>query len=81
MGYNFNLSRGERELIKFIFEYRLEVEFDFKEVETLNYMKSIQGSYLKMFEAIQFYWDDERLTHKDRKIIDSVLKKYHKIIG
>ena len=73
----YKLTIKEKELITFLFEYRMEVEIDVKETETISYLKSINQDYFKMFESTNLYHSDERLTPLDCKIIDSLYKKFY----
>lgn len=68
-------SYTEKELIQFLFDYRLYCETEMKEVEIVSYLKSINGKFKEMFDATSFYHDDDRLTKREWNIIGRIYSR------
>jgi hypothetical protein len=74
---NKHLSSKEIDLINFLHEHRLATEVEAKEYNTVNYLLSIEGDYLAMFESTANYHSDDRLTENEAKIIDTLYRKFY----
>lgn len=74
-----DLNVLEIEFIYFLYDYRFYVELECNQLDMndINYIKSIRGNLLEMFEFASQYHDDERLTINERMMISSICKKLY----
>lgn len=72
------LEKNEIELINFLFNYRLnnEIESITFDVEDIDYIKSLNGNYKEMFDFSNCHHNDERLTNREKEIIEGIYQKF-----
>jgi len=77
--FDSTLSNEEKELITFLYQYRLYSETEANEHEMVNYLNGIDGDYKEMFISSNCYHDDDRLTISEKRTIIKIYTKLNRI--